>query len=218
MADLNCNTHWDFSPPSIFIPFGYDDIKSNNPYGSNVKIIILLSPTLVFFFFFPEGQSFHSPSLSSSNLFPPAFTFCIFQKQQLKVLLSLNAFSKIGRHSFQEKPVSSWIYLRLKFSLNKFQVPSSKSYFKIASPSCLADAMTVESEVKVRVAQSRPTLCYPMGYTVHGILQARILEWVASPFSSRSSQPRNLTGVSGIAGGFFTNWAWGKTTITVNVR
>ena len=35
----------------------------------------------------------------------------------------------------------------------------------------------------------------------------RILEWVAYPFSSRSSQPRNWTGVSCIAGGFFTNWA-----------
>ena len=35
----------------------------------------------------------------------------------------------------------------------------------------------------------------------------RILEWVAYPFSSRSSQPRNQTGVSGIGGGFFTNWS-----------
>ena len=35
----------------------------------------------------------------------------------------------------------------------------------------------------------------------------RILEWVAYPFSSRSSQPRNWTGISCIAGGFFTNWA-----------
>ena len=35
----------------------------------------------------------------------------------------------------------------------------------------------------------------------------RILEWVAYPFSSRSSQPRNQTGVSCIAGRFFTNWA-----------
>ena len=34
----------------------------------------------------------------------------------------------------------------------------------------------------------------------------RILEWVAYPFSSGSSQPRNQTGVSCIAGGFFTNW------------
>ena len=35
----------------------------------------------------------------------------------------------------------------------------------------------------VKVAQSRPTLCDPLDYTVHGILQARILEWVAFPFS-----------------------------------
>ena len=46
-----------------------------------------------------------------------------------------------------------------------------------------------------------------MDHTVHGILQARILEWVAYPFSSGSSRPRNRTGVSCIAGGFFTNSA-----------
>ena len=40
----------------------------------------------------------------------------------------------------------------------------------------------------VKVAQSCPTLCNPMDYTVHGILQARILEWVAFPFSRVSSQ------------------------------
>ena len=50
----------------------------------------------------------------------------------------------------------------------------------------------------------------PMGYTVHGILQARILEWVTFPFSSESSQPRDWTQVSHIAGGFFTSWATGK--------
>ena len=100
---------------------------------------------------------------------------------------------------------------------------------------------------KVKVAQSRPTFCNPMAYTVHGILQARILEWVAFPFSRGifptqelipglpycrwilyqlshhgcprilqwvsyvffrgSSCPRNWTGVSCTAGGFFTNWA-----------
>ena len=52
-----------------------------------------------------------------------------------------------------------------------------------------------------------PTLCDPMDYTVHVILQARILEWVAFPFSRGSSQPRNRTQVSHIAGGLFTNWA-----------
>ena len=40
--------------------------------------------------------------------------------------------------------------------------------------------------------------------TVHGVLQARILEWVAFPFSRGSSQPRDRTQVSHIAGGFFT--------------
>jgi len=44
------------------------------------------------------------------------------------------------------------------------------------------------SEVKVKVTQWCPTLRDPMDYTVHGILQARILEWIAFPFS-RSSQP-----------------------------
>jgi len=52
-----------------------------------------------------------------------------------------------------------------------------------------------------------PTLCDPMNYTVHGILQARILEWVAFPFSRGSSKPRDRTHVSCIAGRFFTNWA-----------
>ena len=61
--------------------------------------------------------------------------------------------------------------------------------------------------MKVKVAQLCLTLCSLMDYTVHGILQARILEWVAYLFSSRSFWPRNRTRVSCIAGGFFTNWA-----------
>ena len=56
------------------------------------------------------------------------------------------------------------------------------------------------------VTQSCLTLCDPMDYTVHWILQARILEWVAFPFSRGSSQPRDWTQVSLIAGRFFTNW------------
>ena len=62
-----------------------------------------------------------------------------------------------------------------------------------------------ESKVKLKAAQSCPTLYDPMDYTVHKILQARILEWIASPFSRGSSQPRDRTQVSHIAGGFFTS-------------
>ena len=47
------------------------------------------------------------------------------------------------------------------------------------------------NKVKVKVTQLRLTLCDPMDYTIHGILQARILEWVAFPFSRGSSQPRD---------------------------
>ena len=60
-------------------------------------------------------------------------------------------------------------------------------------------------DVKVRVAQSCPNLCDPVDCTVHGILQARTLEWVAFPFSRGSSQPRDGAQVSRIADGFFTS-------------
>ena len=63
----------------------------------------------------------------------------------------------------------------------------------------------------VLVTQSYPTLCDPMdcsppGSSLHGILQARILEWVAMPSSRGSSQPRDQIQVSCIAGRFFTIW------------
>ena len=60
---------------------------------------------------------------------------------------------------------------------------------------------------EVKVTQSCLTLCDPMDSIVHGILQARILEWVAFPFSRGSSQPRDCTHVSHTAGGFLTSWA-----------
>ena len=47
--------------------------------------------------------------------------------------------------------------------------------------------------MKVKVTQSSLTLCYPMDYTVHGILQARILEWVVFSFSNESSQLQDQT-------------------------
>ena len=59
--------------------------------------------------------------------------------------------------------------------------------------------------MKGKVTQSCLTLCDHMDYTVHGILQDRKLEWVAFPFSRGSSQPRDQTQVSHIAGGFFTS-------------
>ena len=66
---------------------------------------------------------------------------------------------------------------------------------------------TQANSTHVEWTQSCRTLCDLMDYTVHGILQARILEWVAIPFSRRSSQPRDRPRISCIAGRFFTSWA-----------
>ena len=69
---------------------------------------------------------------------------------------------------------------------------------------------------RAEVKWSGSLLCHvrlfaTVDYTVHGILQARILDWVAVPCSRGSSQPRNRSQVSWIAGGFFTSWATRKT-------
>ena len=57
----------------------------------------------------------------------------------------------------------------------------------------------------LKVTQLCLTFCNSMDYIVHGILQARILEWLACSFSRGSSQSRDLIQVSHIAGGFLTN-------------
>ena len=79
--------------------------------------------------------------------------------------------------------------------------------------SCTADGFfTTEppekkwSEVKVASLKSRIQL-FATPWTVHGILQARILEWVDFPFTWASSQTRNWTQVSLFEGRFFTSWA-----------
>ena len=72
-------------------------------------------------------------------------------------------------------------------------------------------------KVKVSVPQLCLILCDPMdlrglpGSSFHGISQAKILEWVTIPFSGGSSQPRDQTQISCIAGSFFTTWTTGDT-------
>ena len=77
-------------------------------------------------------------------------------------------------------------------------------------------------ESESEVAQSCPTLCDPVdcslsGSSVHGIFQARVLEWIAISFSRGSSGPRNQTRVSHIAGRRFTVWATREANLHVNV-
>ena len=80
----------------------------------------------------------------------------------------------------------------------------------------LSHRVQVSILIPVCCPQPHPTLfdpmdCSPPGFSVHGILQARVLEWVAIPSSRGSSRPRNWTHVSWVsciaAGRFFTHWA-----------
>ena len=80
-----------------------------------------------------------------------------------------------------------------------------------------------EAESESEVAQSYPTLCDPMDCSlscssVHGIFQARVLEWIAISFSRGSSRPRNLARVSCITGRRFTIWATREAEVLLNER
>ena len=84
---------------------------------------------------------------------------------------------------------------------------------KTKSPITLS-ILSTGDESESEVVQSCPTLCGPMncslpGSSIHGIFQARILEWVAIAFSRGSSQPRDRTRVSCIVGRRFTTWNTG---------
>ena len=94
--------------------------------------------------------------------------------------------------------------------LQNSQRNASDSVFPKASNSYMYLATLLEQQCnEVKITQSCLTLCdsmycSPSGTSVHGILQARNMAWVAYPFSRRSSQPRAQTQVSHIAGRFFT--------------
>ena len=110
-------------------------------------------------------------------------------KQVPMCVLDMNLITKL---SFSAK--SWWPILNLPILGPNLNIDTSLSF----------PPMLTLWKVKVKLTQSCPTLCDPMDY---GILQARILEWVAFPFSRGSSQPRDQTQVSRIAGRFFTSWA-----------
>ena len=85
----------------------------------------------------------------------------------------------------------------------------NESTLRMTWPKYWSFSFSIIPSKEIPVAQSCPTLCDPVdcsrpGSSAHGILQARILEWVTISFSRVSSQPRDRTLVSCIAGRFFT--------------
>ena len=122
----------------------------------------------------------------------------VWCREPKAVFLWQPRFKEVGERGDMYMPVvdACWCMAGTITMLYSNSPPIKNKIFKKASSSC-----------EVKVAQSCPTLCDPMDYTVREILQARILEWAAFPFSSGSSQPKDWTPVSRLAGGFFTSWA-----------
>ena len=115
--------------------------------------------------------------------------------------LHLNADYAFARWDFMVAQVSSF-YLHSR----KMQKPSDSLWTKVVR--WAEQQMLWGRWREVKVTQLCPTLCDPMDHTVHGILQAWMLEWLAFPFPRESSQPRDWTHVSPTAGSF-TSWATG---------
>ena len=136
----------------------------------------------------------HTWALLETTSFPELFSSLIDRKGRVTLLFSARTLSRpysqgrtVARKVTHLRTVFMYhLYILIFHCITIFFV---WAYFK-------------QSESITKLCLTR---CDPMGYTVHGILQARILEWVAFPFSRGSSQPRDQTQVSCIAGGFLTN-------------
>ena len=115
-------------------------------------------------------------------------------------------------HGYKIQPAPQTLsicYFAKCFQFNMSPVSAHWQYMCVSVCVCVCVCVCV-----MKVVQSCPTLCDPLdcslpGSFVHGILQARILKWVAIPFSRGSTWPRDQTQVSCIAGKFFI-WATGK--------
>ena len=109
-----------------------------------------------------------------------------------------------GVHS-NSCPLSWWCHPTISSSVVPF---SSRLQFSPALGSFPMSQFFASGGQSIGASASASDL--PMDHMDHGILQARILEWVAIPFSRGSSQPRDRTQVSHTAGGFFTSWMTGE--------
>ena len=134
----------------------------------------------------------HAPQTSICFIYPPTF-FKIICGPFFKSLLNLLQYC--------------FCFMFWYFGHEACGILAPPPWISDPPPALEGEVLTTGLPGKVKVTQSCPTLCDPMDHTINGILQARILEWVAFPFSRESSQPRNQTQVPPIAGRFFTSWA-----------
>ena len=140
--------------------------------------LILFSPLLLPPSIFPSIRSFQM-----SHFFASGGQSIGVSASALVLLMNIQDWSPSGW--------TGWISLQSKGLSRVFSYTTVQKHIYI---------LETYYYVKVKVTQLCPTHRDPMDYIVHGILQARILECVAFPFSRGSSQPRGQTQVSHIAG------------------
>ena len=158
----------------------------------------------MFTFTFTDSDLVHSGSVFSSS----SHFFC-------------SQMYNWNRHTWYLLELPNWFldWWGKGYHSVKCQSPASKTTFPCPGreSNSFSLGLTNILNVVVKVNQSCPTLWDPMDYTVLGIHQARILEWVTFLFSRGSSQPRDRTQVSRIAGRLFTRWATREVTFWIEV-
>ena len=139
------------------------------------------------------------------------FNFLTIYFLSMVVDLSQSLFSGIsfGNLNVLEQWFSNFLVLGTLYILKNY-CGSPRAFVYVVYLYLQILAMKSESESRSVVSNS----LWP--HELYRILPARILEWVAFPFSRESSQPRDQTQVSCIAGGFFTNWAIREASICYN--
>ena len=149
----------------------------------------------------------HSPGAGSTAPFKPRAS----KHHCVSLPCRCPPYSKAARSSDSDLPLPAARKLRLNVTeMIHTQVAAVKSRGKGMFLKVFQENTSMESSISPECQSLRPVpLCNPMdgslpGPSVHGILQARILEWGAIPFSRVSSSPRDQTPVSCIAGRIFT--------------
>ena len=116
--------------------------------------------------------------------------------------MSLTAQHISGQKALSKNPINVWLSLHLFYKTSKtFNHYSGFSdiFYKLKSKTKIGNLSLISI-----ISESRSVVSNSL--QPHRILQARILEWVVFPFSRGSSQPKDQTQVSHIAGGFFSSW------------
>ena len=144
-----------------------------------------------------------------------------FSRVQLFVTPWTVALSVCSVHGILQARILEWVAISSLIELISLISPALAGRFFTMSTTWEAQRIVLEhflchdcegesTSCSVVSYFLRPHSCSPLGFSVHGILQARMLEWVAIPFSRGSSQPKDWTQVSHTAGGFFTIWVTGE--------